>query len=52
MLFQEREKAREERKKNLSEYRTFLESCNFIKVPFTMAFHTVAIEWDHPECVD
>jgi pre-mRNA-processing factor 40 len=31
MLFQEREKAREERKKNLSEYRTFLESCDFIK---------------------
>jgi pre-mRNA-processing factor 40 len=27
----EREKAREERKKNLSEYRTFLESCDFIK---------------------
>ncbi|KAL2612236.1 hypothetical protein R1flu_023928 [Riccia fluitans] len=27
----EREKAREERKKNLAEYRAFLESCDFIK---------------------
>lgn len=31
-ICQEREKAREERKKNLAEYRIFLESCDFIKV--------------------
>lgn len=31
-IWQEREKAREERKKNLAEYRIFLESCDFIKV--------------------
>lgn len=29
---QEREKAREERKKYIVEYRSFLESCDFIKV--------------------
>ena len=32
IIFQEKEKAREDRKKYLSEYKSLLETCDFIKV--------------------
>lgn len=39
---QERAKAQEERKRNITEYRKFLESCDFIKVLFLSRFQLIS----------
>jgi hypothetical protein len=46
---QEREKAREERKKYIIEYRAFLESCDFIKVRLG-ACNAFRLSYDGVEC--